>query len=908
MNEEKIESAGSLMLLKKQEESALKEEWNALQRYLGFTHAIIVAIDLYENIVHINKKGCEILDCVEEEIISENWFEFFIPDDKREEARSNFKELIAGDLKELELFEYPVLRKEGFEKIIAWHNTVVTDESGNITGVLGFGDDVTELRKMHDELSQQKAYTKNILDNAPDMILVLDARFKITYANNTLIKFAGMNRDEVNGKGLLDVVKETGILNSGSVEILSNRMKEWLQTGKPISDVELNVVDDNGEELTLSYSTSVIKGEDEGTIGEVVIIRDITEPTKIREEIKESEEKYSSLVELSPDAILLIREGKIVFCNSQYYRMLGIEGYDVIGKSVFELLTGNMKDALSIMTKDERRMVLKNLTDAARGDVEPHTYQIPMKKASGEIICIELYVAPTTYKKKTAEMILARDITEHKRAEEIVKIEREKYLDVIENIDEGLYNMDLKGRVNFINPKVAEKITGYDIEEIDGKSLAMLAPKEEMPVAVSAIQKVLGGGVLRNFETVIKKKDDTWIPILMSLTPKVKDGEIYEIFGIVNDISEKKNAEEEVRVVQERYKTVVENIGEGLFIVDATGVINYVNPEAERVTGYKTDDLIGLNFTNLLSKDAQNAILPSLNKLINGESLHNLEIKFLRKDGEEIFIAITISPNVKKGKITEITGVIMDITERKKSEAALNNTLSDLERTNRELEQFAYVASHDLQEPLRMVGSYVQLLSRRYKGELDSDADEFIEYAVDGARRMQNMINDLLTYSRVETRGSPFERTDCEGVIKNVIIDISLLIEENDASITHDHMPTVLADEVQLIQLFNNLIGNAIKYRRDEQPKIHISVENSSDEWIFSVQDNGIGIDQTHKDNIFKVFGRMDKKQSGTGIGLAVCMKIVQRHGGRMWVESELNKGSVFYFTIPIKRNEDDGE
>ncbi|MDY6864447.1 MAG: PAS domain S-box protein [Halobacteriota archaeon] len=908
MTGKKIESAGSLLLLKEPEDSRQKDEWSAAERYLDFTKEIIVAIDLDEKITHINRAGCETLGIRREEIFGENWFEMFVPENLREDARSYFRRLIFEDGYHSEHFESYAIGSESHEKIISWHIAAFADESGNTIGVLGSGEDITELVVMKGELSQQMAYTKGILDNAPDMILVLDRRWKITYANNTLAKFAGMKTNEVVGKELMSVVKEAGILNSKSVKILSARMKEWLQTGKPISDVELDAIDKNGEEFSFSYSTSVIKGEDGDVIGEFVIIRDITESKKVKEVIEESEEKYSSLVELSPDAIMMISEAKIVFCNSQYYKMLGIEDYDVVGKSVFELLNGIMKDSLAVLTKDERQKIVKNLKDAARGVVEPRRYQIPARRSTGEMIWVEIYVTPITYKKKTAEMILVRDITESKRAEEITKIEHQKYQEVVENIDEGLFNMDLKGRVRLINPKIAEKVTGYDMDEIEGKSLTMLAPKEEMPAAISVIQKVLGGNKIRNFETVLKKKDGTIVPFLMSLTPKMKDGKIYEIFGVVNDISEKKNAEEKARVVQERYKTVVENIGEGLFIQDATGVINYVNPEIENITGYSARELIGSNFANLLSKDVRKIILPGFGRLMKGETLHNLDINFTRKDGEEIFIEITITPYLKKGKITEITGVIRDITERKESEAILNKTLSDLKHTNKELEQFAYVASHDLQEPLRMVGSYVQLISRRYKGRLDDDADEFIEYAVDGARRMQNMINDLLTYSRVGTRGSPFKQINCEEIIRNVTIDLSILIEENNASITHDPLPVVWADEVQLIQLFSNLIGNSIKYRREDNPKVHISVEKSADNWLFSVQDNGMGIDSVYKENIFNVFSRMDKRQSGTGIGLAVCMKIVKRHGGNIWVKSELNKGSTFYFTIPTRRKFDDEE
>ncbi|MFP4461472.1 MAG: ATP-binding protein [Thermotogota bacterium] len=252
-----------------------------------------------------------------------------------------------------------------------------------------------------------------------------------------------------------------------------------------------------------------------------------------------------------------------------------------------------------------------------------------------------------------------------------------------------------------------------------------------------------------------------------------------------------------------------------------------------------------------------------------------------------------------------------EIAERKKAEEELQQherqlekvvmkRTAELTRSNKELEMFAYITSHDLQEPLRMVTSYLQLIEKRYKDNLNDDGREFIAFAVEGAKRMQTLINDLLKYSRVDTKGKQFSKVDCNAVLSDTLNNLEIAIEESRAKITHDHLPTVNGDETQLRQLFQNLVGNAIKFRREQSPEIHISVESEDDHWRFKVRDNGIGIEPKYFKRIFQVFQRLHGRNeySGTGIGLAVCKKIVERHGGEISVESSPNQGAIFIFTI----------
>jgi PAS domain S-box-containing protein len=284
------------------------------------------------------------------------------------------------------------------------------------------------------------------------------------------------------------------------------------------------------------------------------------------------------------------------------------------------------------------------------------------------------------------------------------------------------------------------------------------------------------------------------------------------------------------------------------------------------------------------------------------EPFFDFEIERVTPDGNSVWLSVSGEPVFEDRKFRGYRGVGTDITERKRAQGVLRAAYDELARSNSELQQFAYVASHDLQEPLRMIGSYTQLLERRYGDKLDADAREFMGFVVDGATRMKQLIEDLLAYSRVGTRGKELRPVQAQAAFERALVNLRASIESADAQVTHDALPEVSADDTQLTQLFQNLIGNAIKFRKKDEPiRVHVGAQDAGAEWRFSVSDNGIGIEPQYYERIFMVFQRLHTREeyAGTGIGLAICKKVVDRHRGRIWVESALGKGSTFNFTLP---------
>jgi PAS domain S-box-containing protein len=348
---------------------------------------------------------------------------------------------------------------------------------------------------------------------------------------------------------------------------------------------------------------------------------------------------------------------------------------------------------------------------------------------------------------------------------------------------------------------------------------------------------------------------------------------------------------------EEMFRNLLESAPDAILSFTADGNIRIVNRKAEELFGYTRAELLGRPVEQLLPERIRHAHQQHRAAYVHDPQLRPMgsgrELYAITKAGAEFPVEISLSP-LRSGENLMVTAVVRDISERKRVEV-------ELARSNAELEQFAYVVSHDLQEPLRMVASYVQLLARRYQGKLGADADEFIHFAVDGANRMRDLINDLLGYSRVGRRGRGKERVELEKIFTTVLANLKIAIDESQAQITHDALPTLTVDALQIGELLQNLIGNAIKFNRGAAPQVHVSVAGEDHYWRFGVRDNGIGIESAYFERIFLIFQRLHQRSEypGTGIGLAICKKIVEYHQGRIWVESAPGVGTTFYFTLP---------
>lgn len=487
-----------------------------------------------------------------------------------------------------------------------------------------------------------------------------------------------------------------------------------------------------------------------------------------------------------------------------------------------------------------------------------------------------------------------------------------KYTGLLEAAPDAMVVVNQAGEIVLLNAQV-EKQFGYPRSELVSEQVTRIIPSgfAERLIAdglrsdCAASAQEMGTGL----ELSGRRKDGSEFPIEIMLSPLKSEGGIL-VTAAIRNISVRKRAEQHLAQMETWHRGLLEAAPDAMIMVNQSGLIVLANQETARQFGYARDELVGGPVSAVipgglgalhrsLATDIERdvGVLPPLMGV-------NIELTGRRKNGSEFPIEVIFGP-LKSADGILVTAAIRDITARKKVNAELLMKVDELKRSNDELEQFAYLASHDLQEPLRMVASYTQLLAKRYKGRLDSDADEFIAFAVDGANRMQTLIQDLLAYSRVGTKGAELTPTSSEDALAYALDNLSGAIADAKALVTHDPLPMVLADESQLTQLFQNLIGNAIKYQPKGVPHIHVAARREgADRWRFLVRDNGLGIDPQYFDKIFGMFQRLHRREdfAGTGIGLAICKKIVERHGGTIRVESQLGKGSTFSF--PLRESE----
>lgn len=479
---------------------------------------------------------------------------------------------------------------------------------------------------------------------------------------------------------------------------------------------------------------------------------------------------------------------------------------------------------------------------------------------------------------------------------------------IVESSDDAILSAGLNATIESWNPG-AERMLGYTADEVLGQPMALLIPEDARPLSEAAYRRAREGHHVEHFESERLRKDGTRVPVSLTISPiRGRTGTVVGVATIARDVTDQRRAASAIEARTKEKAALLDGALDAILTIDQDGTIVEFNPAAEALFGCAAQDAKGDNIADrIIPLRLRKAHRLGLARyLATGEAKvlgRRLELPAVRADGSEFTAEVSVIqlPSIDPPLFA---GFIRDLTQLKRAQDELTRTVDDLKRSNRELEQFAYVASHDLQEPLRMITAYMQLIQSEYEGALDEQADTFIHFAVDGAQRMKKLVDGLLTYSRVETQGRPLTRCSIKDVVRSVVSNLSLLIEETDALVTYHELPVVWGDATQLELVFMNLIGNALKFRGEASPAVTIRGALKDSSWEITVQDNGIGFEPAHSERIFQMFQRLHDRDrfEGSGIGLAVTKRIIERHGGDISAQSTPGEGSCFTIRLPVRR------
>ena len=774
-----------------------------------------------------------------------------------------------------------------------------------------------EYRKYH----HYSEMVSTIFELCPDAIsLTKVSDGEIIDCNPEYLNQIGYSREEVIGHTSL----ELELFNFNERQLFVNEIRKK----QTISDFEIQVKRKDNVLINVLYSARFITVNGIQTI--LSIGKDITERKQIEDELQTTFKRfYSILANLYGSVLLVSNTNKVEFVNQafcDYFRvnespdeLIGLNNEEMIKKIINNFphpkqYILHIKEIVELgkPVKEEEIDLLDNRTcirdfipiyvnNKSYGRIWHHMDITLLKKAEKrnkkllqkeQQLTEELTVSNEELQTTTEELQVTNEELRNQGNELIIVNQRIN--EVLGSILDSFYMLDNDWNFIYINYKAAESVN-KEPKELIGQNIWKIFPN------------YLGTIIEKNYRKAMKNKDtirfesygqysDSWY--MLTISPTIEG-----ITVLSTDITDRKKAEEALKESKENYTNLFERMNEGFVIAemiyDDDGIpfdFRWIemNHSYEKIIGFTHDKLLGKRARTIFPK-LQLKLIENFGKvMLTGKQL---QFENYNIDLDKWFEVIAY-------KITKkhFAFLSLDITERKKAEETLRITMDELKQSNKELEQFAYITSHDLREPLRMITSFLQLLERRYQDQLDKDANEFIGFAVDGAKRLDAMTNDLLQYSKINHEKRDVIPVNFEHVLEHALTNLKVQIEENNAIITHDQLPTINGDEQLKIQLFQNIIGNAIKYRSQKPPKIHICATKEKDQYLFSIKDNGIGMSPEHLEQIFTIFKRLHthEEYQGTGIGLAIAQKIVHQQGGQIWAESELGKGTTFYFTILI--------
>ena len=756
-----------------------------------------------------------------------------------------------------------------------------------------------ELRHSQASLEESRARFLDLYDFAPVGYFTFDKKGIILEANLTGTQILDVDRVALINRPFSFFVRKE------DQDIFFLHRQRAYETGGPES-CELRLKRRDGSFLWVRLNSIIVKDVVHHASYCRTTVSDITERRSMEEALSRKKNEFEAIFNSMPEAVVFANtERKILMINPAATRIFGYQPDEVHGKSALILYP----DRESF--ERAGREIYQNIQNR-----EHIPFEIRYRRKDGTVFDAETLASQV--RDSLGNIIgffgIHHDITERKKTEaslEEARLFTSKIADMSPDII-YVFNI-IDHNLVYVN-NALEILLGYsqkDIQAMGASLYARIIHPEDLPnvlAAIAACEKKNDEDIVE-MDFRVKNSGDgwRWLSTRNIIFTRTEEGVPMEILGIAYDITERKRAEYALSMSEEQLRLVVKDSPIPVIMHVEDGRVLQISRTWTELTGYRIEDI--RRFDQWISSAVYGAggdeVRDYMKKLFSSSSSSSsgrVEFNIYTKAGEIRCWSFSASaPGILTDGRRFVIGMALDITERKRAETEREMLLQDLTRSNRDLQQFAYIASHDLQEPLRMITSYIKLISDRYKGRLDKDADEFIGFAVNGANHMKSLLNDMLSYSRVGTHGEPFELTDLNASVKTAAGNLRKKIENRRAEIKHGSLPTVFADKVQMVQVFQNLIDNAIKFCGSDPPHINIYAEWKKTEWVIGVSDNCIGIDPKHFDRIFLMFKRLQPghQYPGTGVGLAVCKKIVERHGGRIWVESEPGKGSTFYFTIP---------
>lgn len=821
------------------------------------------------------------------------WQKLIHPDDKMI-AEEQVQRLYQG--REVQN-QYRIIHKD---ESIRWiENKVIPtlDQNGRLIRIDGITSDISERKKTEEEIINSNLRYQYVTKATSDAIWDWDIDSnKVFWGEGYIYLFGEIEEN----KGLTDIEKVHKRIHPEDIEKLLNSTVLALK-GKDLTwNYEHRYLKSDGSYADVSNKALIIRNDKGKVVRVIGAMQDITERKKAEAQIKDSEKRYRTLFEQNLAGFYQSTlEGEMIDCNEAFAKMLKYSSRQ-------EILKVNTNDLY--FTKEERSIFMENI----KGQNKLINYESVLKCKDGSSL---FYIENTS---KQVDPVTGRifldgviiDISDRKLAEQRITNSEEKRRLIMNAALDAIICIDTKGDISFWNPQ-AETIFGWkEVEVMDKRLSAIIIPEQYRKRHDEGIINYLKTGEAQALNVLLElsaiNRNGHVFPIELTVLPIRQGGE--EFFcAFIRDISSRKKSENAILVSNERYNLVAKATNDVIWDWDLNTNEVIRNKESmKKILGYDSNETTGnANFwTDIIHPEDVTKIKENCISVFNDplEMYMDHEYRIKKADGEYAYIYdkgyIVRDAN---GKAIRMIGACQDITKLKENELQLQKHARELAISNEELEQFAYVASHDLQEPLRMVTSFLTQLDKKYGALLDAKGKTYIDFAVDGAKRMRQIILDLLEYSRAGRTIESAENIDVNELVQEIQILFRKRIEEKKAAIIFDQLPTLYGYISPLRQVFQNLISNALKYSRgDEPPRIKITATEQDNYWEFTITDNGIGIAQEYFDKIFIIFQRLHTKEafSGTGLGLAITKKIIESQRGKIWVSSKEGEGSVFYFTL----------